>query len=99
MQGGRNLLFVIQEVYREPFPESVIINSDVVQKMIRLGQFSMDRITIQISNQLAETTISLCLDDGESYTISRFPRSLLPDEDYKRSSISLLLRYDLLLTI
>lgn len=98
MQGGRNLLFVIQEVYREPFSESVIISSDIVQKMIRFGQFSMDRITIQISNQLAETTISLCLDDGESYTISRFPRSLLRGEESKRSSISLLLCGGLLLT-
>lgn len=98
MQGGRNLRFVIQQVYRETSPESVIISSDVVERMIRLGQFSMGRITIQLSNQLAETTISLCLDEGETYTISRFPRSLLQDEDFKKSSLSLLFRHGLLLT-
>ena len=85
MQGGRNLRFVIQEDYREAFPESAVISTDVVERMIRLGQFSMNRITVQLSSQLATTTISLCLDNGESYTISRFPRSLLQDEDLKKS--------------
>lgn len=89
MQGGNNLQFVIQEVYREAFSESAIISSGVIERMIRHGQFNMSRITVQLSSQLAVTRISLCLDDNESYTISRFPRSLLQDEDYKRSSIPL----------
>lgn len=58
----------------------------------------MSRITVQLSNQLAATNISLCLDNGESYSISRFPRSLLQDEDYKKSSIPLLSCQDSLLT-
>ena len=98
MQGGRNFRFLIQEVSRESFPESAIINSDIVERMIRLGQFSMGRIAVQLSNQLAATTISLCLDDGKSYTISRFPRSLLQDETLQTSSIPFPFCRGLLLT-
>ena len=98
MHNGKNLRFMIQEVSRESVPESAIISSDVVERMIRLGQFSMGRITVQLSNKLAATSISLCLDDGEPYTISRFPRTLLQDEDLQTSSISLPFYHDLLLT-
>ena len=90
---------MIQEVYRESLWESAVISSDVIERMIRQGQFSMSRITVQISSKLAATKISLCLDDVETYTISRFPRSLLQEDNYKRGLLLFHFRWGSLLTI
>ena len=90
---------MIQEVHRENSAESAAISSDVIERMIRQGQFSMSKITLQLSSKLAETEISLCLSNAETYTISRFPRSLLQDEDYKRSSIPCSVSLDLSLIV
>ena len=54
----------------------------------------MSPITVQLSEKLAVTEISLSLSEGEVFPISRFPRSLLDEDDnYKslNSSVKLLL--------
>lgn len=86
MQSGCNPYFLIQEEYRKEISESLTITSNVIERMIRQGQFSMSKIAVQISHELATTKISLCLDNFETYTISRFPRSLLQDDSFQKGS-------------
>lgn len=88
VQGGYHPHFVIQERYREGVSESVEIGSDVIERMIRQGHFSISKITVHLSSKLAVTEISLCLDDVERHSISRFPRSILEDDNYKSGKIS-----------
>lgn len=88
MQDGFNPHFLIQEVNREHYSECVVVSSDVIERMIRRGQFSMSKITVQISREFAATNISLCLNNVDTYTISRFPRSLVQDDENKRGLIT-----------
>lgn len=88
MQDGFKPHFLIQEVNQEQYSESVVVSTDVIERMIRRGQFSMSKITVQISREFAYTNISLCLNDVDTYTISRFPRSLMQDDENKRGLIT-----------
>lgn len=45
----------------------------------------MSPITLHLSEKFASTEISLCLSEGEEFPISRFPRSLLEDDDRHES--------------
>lgn len=85
LQHDREPYFVIQEKHRGQHAKQLIMSLDVVERMISQSQFKMGNITIHLSSKIAETEIFLCLKDGEPHSISRFPRSLLLDEDIKDS--------------
>ena len=82
VQSGCNPHFVIEELQRGWISE-LAVSSDVIDRMIRQRHFGMGKIVVHLSNKLATTKISLCLDGVEKYTVSRFPRSLLQDDLYK----------------
>ena len=94
MQHGQDLYFVIQEEHRGRYAKKVCITTDVIERMIRKDQFKMSNIRVELSNQLASTEILLHFGTEDIYPISRFPRSLLNDEDSRisqsRYSINLL---------
>ena len=79
-----NPYFIVQD--RRNGKEAVqhVIAAHVVNKMIRDAHFSLGQVTIQLSDKMAETTISLCFADSPAkpifYPISRFPRCLLEEE-------------------
>ena len=77
--------FVIQEKHRGQHAKQVFISPDVIERMITQYEFRLGKITVELSSKLSETEISLCLREGEPYTISRFPRSLLQDESGRES--------------
>ena len=85
MQPGRELSFVVQEEHRGRHAEKISITTNVIERMVRKCQFKMSNIRVELSNQLATTEILLYFGPEDIYPISRFPRSLLQDEDSKTS--------------
>jgi len=73
--------FVVQEEHRGQRAKPIAITPDTIQRMINHCQFKMPKINVSLSNKLATTEILLYLGSGEPYPISKFPRSLLQDED------------------
>lgn len=63
--------------------ERVVITSKIIERMIRQRKFAVSPITLQLSEKLAITEISLCLSEGEAFPISRFPRPLLNDDNHE----------------
>ena len=82
---GHDLYFVIQEEHRGEQAKQAFISRDVIEQMIQKCQFKMNKVTIELSNKLASTEILLCLGTEGAFPISRFPRSLLQDEDASQS--------------
>ena len=85
MHSGNELYFVIQEAHRGQDAKRESVSTDVVERMIRNRRFKMTNISVQLSTKLAYTEILLHMGPGDMYPISRFPRSLLQDEDSKES--------------
>ena len=85
IQHGHNLFFIIQEEHRGRYAEQAYITTDVIERMVRKCQFKMRNISVKLSNQLATTEILLHFGTEDIYPISRFPRSLLHDEDSRIS--------------
>lgn len=83
MQSGCELYFVIQEEHRGQYAEQACFSVDVIERMIRKRHFKMDKVSVHLSSKLASTEILLHMGPGDVYPISRFPRSLLHDEDTK----------------
>lgn len=82
---SNELYFIIQEEHRGQHAEQASITMDVIERMIRRRQFKMKSVSVRLSNKLAYTEILLHMGPGDVYPISRFPRSLLQDEDSKES--------------
>ena len=85
LQSGHELYFVIQEEHRGHHAKKASVSIDVIERMIMKSQFKMDKVIIELSSKLAYTEILLHMGPGDVYPISRFPRSLLQDEDSKES--------------
>ena len=85
IQHGNDLFFVVQEEPRGRHAKQVCITNDVIERMVRKCQFKMSSILVELSNQLANTEIMLHFGANDIYPISRFPRSLLQDDDFKPS--------------
>ena len=85
MRARYDLYFIIQEEHRGEQAKQAFISPDVIERMIRTCQFKMSKINVELSNKLAATEISLCLGPEGPFPISRFPRSLLQDEDLSQS--------------
>ena len=85
MQAGHDLYFVIQEQHRGEQAKQAFISPDVIEGMIHTCQFKMSKIKVELSSKLAATEILLCLGSEGAFPISRFPRSLLQDEDLSHS--------------
>ena len=83
MQKGDEPYFVIQEKYFEHQAMKIIMSVDIIERMIRQSRFKMGKITVQLSSRLSETEMSLYLGDGAPFLISRFPRSLVQDDDVR----------------
>lgn len=81
IQNARDPYFLIRENGYRHLTEQILINSETIEQMIRRRVFAMSPITLQLSEKLAITEISLCLGEGGASPISRFPRSLLEDDD------------------
>lgn len=86
MRAGHTPYFTIQEEHRGEEAMQISITPDIIDRMIQNGQFSMGRVEIKLSSRVATTEILMCLTAGEYFPISRFPRSLLLDEDSSESS-------------
>lgn len=85
IQHGNDLFFLVQEEPRGRHAKHVCITNDVIERMVRKCQFKMSSIFVELSNQLANTEILLHFGANDIYPISRFPRSLLQDDDFKPS--------------
>lgn len=83
LHSGHELSFVIQEEHQGQHAKQASISIDVIERMIRKRQFKMNTVSVQLSTKLAYTEILLHMGPGDVYPISRFPRSLLQDEDSK----------------
>lgn len=77
----KGVSFIIQEEFRGRQAKCVAITSEVIERMIKHSQFKMDKIDVELSDKLATTEISLSFGSGNPRPISRFPRSLLQDDD------------------
>lgn len=85
VQSGRELYFVVQEEHRGQHAKQAPLSIDVIERMIRKRQFKMGNVSAHLSTKLAYTEILLHMGPGDVYPISKFPRSLLQDEDSKES--------------
>lgn len=72
--------FIIGEKNSTTEPLKIIITELLIQKMIMNASFEVETIKILVSNESAITTITLCISDGEEFSISGFPRALLSQE-------------------
>ncbi|KAF9892309.1 hypothetical protein FE257_002086 [Aspergillus nanangensis] len=76
--------FAIHEKRRERDRRIYVIEHSTISAMIHRRPFSLGKIDIRLSGQMAETEIYLCLDGDRTtptkYPISGFPRCLLEDE-------------------
>ena len=84
-QHNSDPYFVIQEKHRGQQARKVVISADVIERMVTQYEFRLGKITVHLSSKLSETEIFLCLKDGAPNTISRFPRSLLQDDNGRES--------------
>ena len=84
-QPGCDLYFVIQEEHKGHSAKQAFITSDIIDTMIRKGKFEMSHINVELSDKITDTEILLCIGAEGKNPISRFPRSLLQDEDPKQS--------------
>ena len=66
----------------------IVMSFDVIERMIRQSQFKIGKITVQLSSKFSEFGISLDFGDGEPFFISRFPRSLMQDDDIRERTLS-----------
>ena len=85
LQSGCEVHFVIQEEHRGQDAKQVSFSTDIIERMICKRQFKMNKVSVLLSTKLASTEILLHMGPGDVYPISRFPRSLLHDEDRKES--------------
>lgn len=85
LHSGHKLYFVVQEEHQGQHAEQVSLSEDVIERMIRKRQFKMGNVSVLLSTKLAYTEILLHMGPGDVYPISKFPRSLLQDEDSKES--------------
>lgn len=61
---------------------------EVIQNMIMNAKFDLGPLEIPVSEKLANTSIALCLNRGEFFPISGFPRSLMQEDALKRRCTS-----------
>jgi predicted acylesterase/phospholipase RssA len=84
-----NPYFVITERSREKEARQIVLDENVISRMIHDARFQIDPLSIKLSSMLAETQISVCFGDRPRvptfYPISGFPRCFL-DEDNKYAS-------------
>ena len=85
LRSGHDLFFIIQEEHRGRYAKQACITTDVIERMVRECQFKMSSIRVELTNQLATTEILLHFGVNNVYPISRFPRSLLQDENSRIS--------------
>ena len=85
IQDGSDVFFIVQEEHRGRHAKQVWITIDVIERMVRKCQFKMSSILVEISNELANTEILLHFGANDIYPISRFPRPLWQDDDFKPS--------------
>lgn len=85
IRNGNNPYFMIRETNNNLFTQRVTLDSNLIDRMIRQRSYKMKSITLQLSNKLAMSEISLFLNKEEIFPISRFPRSLLEEMDNQES--------------
>ncbi len=85
IRNGNNPYFMIRETNNNLFTQRVTLDSNLIDRMIRQRSYKMKSITLQLSNKLAMSEISLFLNEEEIFPISRFPRSLLEEMDNQES--------------
>jgi hypothetical protein len=83
--------FIIQEEHHSEEAQKLFIAHDIIERLIRERQFVMKAVSVKLSSRLAVNEILLCLEPDRVYFISRFPRSLLQDDDFSTGMSSLLL--------
>ena len=82
--------FVIQEINQSYEPGVKIeITKEIIDRMMRYGQFTLGTVNVKLVNKLARTDIRLGL-NGEYFSISGFPRALADEEGLQRSTPKML---------
>jgi hypothetical protein len=92
-KGNFEPYFVIEDSQSWDTIQKLPITEEIVKDMVLKGRFIMDRVQIVVVKQLAEISISLCLqDDGYPFAsnshlpISGFPRPLMIEDIPQRKS-------------
>jgi hypothetical protein len=80
--------FIIQEEHHSEGAQKLPIAHDVIERMIRERQFTMRAASVKLSSRLAVNEIFLCIQSDQVYRISRFPRSLLQDDEFAGTSFT-----------
>jgi hypothetical protein len=83
--------FIIQEEHHSEDAQKLSIAHDIIERMIRERLFVMKAVSVKLSSRLAVNEILLCLEPDRVYFISRFPRSILQDDDFSTGMSSLIL--------
>lgn len=82
--GSNDILFVIEEEYREDEAQPLHNTADAIGDMMQAGNFKM-KVQVPLSSKLAITKLSLSLGHEGTFPISGFPRSLWED---RRATLS-----------
>ncbi len=86
-KGSFEQYFIIQESRNWEDTQKVPITEELLKDMYVKGRFMMDQIQIIVTKQLAQISISLCLQEGgypftsdSHLPISGFPRTLMIED-------------------
>ncbi|KAF2230441.1 hypothetical protein EV356DRAFT_536374 [Viridothelium virens] len=86
LKSGRDLCFIIQEERQtSEICQKIPISKGTIDSMIRLNQFNLGGVDIELANKLVSTEIKLCM-DNDCFPISGFPRRLTEDENLQLNS-------------
>ena len=80
LASNSQIYFVVQEEHNGRKAEHIQITSELLSKMITRGHFQIEH-WIRLTSKVVNTEILLSLGRDGTYPISRFPRSLLEDQE------------------
>ena len=85
LRNYKDLYFIIQEQHRGQQAKQITVTSELIERMVWKRQFKSANIDVKLSDKIAITEMYLCFGAEGSFPISRFPRSLLQDENMRES--------------
>lgn len=85
-----NPYFVVRERRKEKLAVQFKLTANILDRMVSEGMFSMDKISIQLSDNRVETEILFCLGDQPMfYPISGFPRCFMEEVEKGMSTMAI----------
>ena len=85
LQNCKELYFIVQEQHRGHQAKKITVTGELIERMVWKRQFKLANIDVKLSDKIAITEMFLCFGPEGSFPISRFPRSLLQDENLRES--------------